>query len=146
MRFFATLGAVACIVSGSISSAAAAPHPPPPVLRGVNCTTAIVFGDPAPQAGRLLFRATVSIACPPGIAFSAAFRSVHACQLSSTAGNLRYELYADPAMQTAVVSCEREPEPLHGTGRQNFVVYGRVDGTTAGSGRFTDSLLATVST
>lgn len=94
----------------------------------------------------LTFRGTVNVACPAGVSFSAALRSANACELQSGSGAvLRYQIYSDAAMQSAVVSCERQSEPLHGTGRQTFVVYGRVDAPLVATGQFTGALLATIS-
>ncbi len=112
--------------------------------RAASCLTSVVFGDPVAHAGALEFRGTVSVACPAGVTFSAGLRSANACRLSAGSGSLHYEVYADAAMLSPLISCEHTVATLHGRGRQLFAIYGRAIGPAAGDGRFTDSLLATV--
>jgi spore coat protein U-like protein len=144
MRKRLVLGAVASIAIAAPGPASAAARVALPV-RASTCSTAVAFGDPQWRERSMFFRATVEIACPPGVAFSAALRSANGCELHSSGGSaLRYEMFADAAMQSAIVSCERAAEPLRGTGRQTFVVYGRIAGSSAAAGRFTDAILATI--
>jgi spore coat protein U-like protein len=135
----AAWAALCTVLSATNPAAAAAP-------RGVStCSSSVVFGAPEWRAGTLLFRVTVDISCPLGVAFSAALSSPGGCELRSSTGNvLRYELFSDEALRSAVVSCERATQALTGTGRRSFVIYGRVDGAPGAPGRFHDALVTTI--
>jgi spore coat protein U-like protein len=108
------------------------------------CSISAIFGQPAFENRSTVFRATITVSCPMGVAFSAALRSAHACRLAGIGGAaFPYEIYRDAAMRSAIVSCDGPVEPLTGTGRQTFIAYGRVSGTVA-AGDFADALLATI--
>ncbi len=140
------------VLAGALGAALAAHAPAaaaprvPLVPAATQCTTSIVFGQPQLRERAMLFRATVNVGCPAGVTFSAALRSPNACRLqTSTGARLQYRIFSDPAMQSAVVSCDGPTSPLRGTGRQTFIVYGRVDAPVTAAGQFTGVLVATIS-
>jgi hypothetical protein len=134
----AALTALCSTVTGAPAAAAIATHASPPITA---CSSSIVFGAPEWHARTLVFRATIAIDCPLGLAFSATLRSPGGCELASDSGQqLRYELFADPAMRSPIVACDGATTPLRGTGRRTFVAYGRVDGPVGAIGRFHDAL------
>jgi spore coat protein U-like protein len=138
------LGAVACGAMFALSAlpALAVTRATP---SAAVCSTSIAFDTPNWRQQAMTFRATVDIACPLGVAFSAALRSSSGCELRSRSGSaLRYELFSDAAMQAPIVSCEREAGVLSGSGRRSFVVFGRVEGPVAAIGQFHDALSATI--
>jgi hypothetical protein len=125
-----------------MSAAATTTHPSPSLSA---CSSSVVFGPADWRAQALVFRATISIACPLGVAFSATLSSPGGCELQSSSGErLRYELFADPQMRSAVVSCEGATSPLNGSGRQTFIAYGRVAGPVRGIGQFHDALVTSL--
>jgi hypothetical protein len=134
--------ATCCAVIAAGAPAHAASHPSATLSE---CSSSVVFGAPEWRAPAMVFRATVAISCPLGVAFSAALRSAGGCRLHSMTGaELSYELFADEAMRSPVVSCDRATAPLNGTGRTNFLVYGRLDGPIVADGQFHDSLVTSI--